>query len=213
MFSKVSRAIKTPIILVMGGPGSGKRIFSSNFHSCEHFSVGDCLRKLIYSNHPQAATVKAQMDGGKLLSDDFIRQLLLTHPTLRGAKPVLMDGFPRTSSQWDMFKTIFNSPLAVINISVSPKTMAERLLVRGRNDDKPEVIDSRITDYFANTRPLALKILSETPDSIDIHADHLTPKEVAEKGIEFLQQFGITPEEYTPLDGVRRSRFVPSCFD
>jgi adenylate kinase len=66
-------------------------------------------------------------------------------------KGVIIDGFPR--SLWQAKN--FSFPIdKVVYLKVSDKVNKERLLKRGRGDDKPELIDKRLKIYHQETEPI-----------------------------------------------------------
>jgi adenylate kinase family enzyme len=180
----------------MGGPGSGKGVLAKNLPKITHFSIGEALRNIIQNaQHPLSESFKVCIEQGKLLNDDDIFNILSTASELRKESPVLLDGFPRTPSQWNKFKQSYGLPKAVIDISVSEETMRRHLSNRGRKDDKENVIEYRINDYINNTQIMAQQILQEVVNSLVIKADSLTPEEVSEISKEFLENENLYPKE------------------
>ncbi|WP_131782166.1 nucleoside monophosphate kinase [Legionella gresilensis] len=182
------------IILLMGGPGSGKGVLAKQLPNTNHFSIGESLRTIINNpKHPKAQLFKQRIEQGKLLNDQEVIEVMNQADAFKQTKPVLLDGFPRTLMQWHLFKNYYGSPAAVIDLAVSKDIMRSRLLSRGRKDDKVDVINYRIEDYFNNTRPMANKILSETTNALRINASTLNPKEIAEITKKFLESKHIYP--------------------
>ena len=70
----------------------------------------------------------------------------------------LLDGFPRTTGQaegLDQFLAVHKMPLdGAVEMRVDEEELANRMLARGRSDDKPEVIRDRLATYRAATEPL-----------------------------------------------------------
>ncbi|STX27697.1 adenylate kinase [Legionella beliardensis] len=186
------------IILLMGGPGSGKGVLAANLSKVKHFSIGEALREIINNpKHPQAESFKQRIAQGKLLSDHEVMGVMNQSDALKQSKPVLLDGFPRTLSQWNLFRNRYGSPAAVIDLDVSKEVMQTRLLGRGRKDDQASVIQYRIADYFNNTRPMARKILSETKkdNKLSIDASNLHPDEIADIAKQFLENKNLYPKQ------------------
>ncbi len=178
----------------MGGPGSGKGVLAKNLNQMNHFSIGEALRDIINDpTHPRAALFKKQIEQGKLLDDDEIITILSNAHQLTQETPVLLDGFPRTLSQWNKLKQINGLPAAIIDLSVSEETMRNRLSNRGRIDDKVATIEYRISDYLNNTQPMAKCILQEVTPSLIIETDSSPPEKVAEKAKEFLENQRLYP--------------------
>lgn len=126
-------------ILIMGPPGAGKGTQAARIAlSCEipHISTGDIFRTEIKESSDLGKKIKSYLDTGKLVPDEVtvevIRKRLLQPDCERG---FLLDGFPRTIPQAEaldsILKTIGESGLdLVINISVAPQVLLERLTGR-----------------------------------------------------------------------------------
>jgi len=113
------------IIMLCGAPGVGKGMFSRFL--AEDFgyvkvSTGDEIRKLLhghnYTNTSQRtiSILKEHVNAGKLVPDDIIMDLLynkIKEPD--SARGVILDGFPRTVNQLQMFNQVFPIHL-VVNI-------------------------------------------------------------------------------------------------
>ena len=186
------------IILLMGGPGSGKGVLAANLSKIQHFSIGEALREIINNpKHPQAELFKHRIAQGKLLSDQEVMGVMSQADIFKHSKPVLLDGFPRTLTQRGLFKKRFGSPAAVIDLDVSKEVMQTRLLGRGRKDDQTSVIQYRIADYFNNTKPMARKILAETTkdNKLSINASNLHPEEIDDIAKTFLENKNLYPKQ------------------
>lgn len=153
-------------IVMLGAPGSGKgtqaKFIAEQFHLA-HISTGDLFRKEIASGNALGLEAKSYIDRGSLCPDsltinmlhDFLGQL----PEVRGH---IFDGVPRTIQQAEMLDGVgFPTRLPlnmVINLNVDQEEIVARMLKRAaiekRSDDTPEIIEKRISNYFAQTKPL-----------------------------------------------------------
>jgi len=170
----------------MGGPGSGKSVQAARagaaFH---HVSTGEMLRNVARNpQHPKAEYFKRLMSQGTLIPTNSLFKLLNSELTKQSGKVYLLDGFPRTLSQWDLYKQHFGLPLGVIDFHLPQQSMLERLMSRGRMDDTEAVAQSRIKEYYEQTVPVADIIKAEcrlTAHTIDadqtidqVHDDFIT---------------------------------------
>lgn len=153
-------------IVMLGAPGSGKgtqaKILAEKFNLA-HISTGDLFRKQISSGSPLGLEAKSYIDRGALCPDSLTINMLHDFLTkLPEVKGHIFDGVPRTVQQAQMldgvgFPTVLPLHL-VLNLNVDADEISRRLLKRaeieGRSDDTPEIIEKRIQNYFAQTKPL-----------------------------------------------------------
>jgi adenylate kinase family enzyme len=91
------------IILMLGGPGSGKgtqaQILARETHA-SHVSTGDLLRRAAIMGSPLGIRVKELIEAGKLVPDEIMIQVVEEIlPGLLAKGSVILDGFPRTLGQ------------------------------------------------------------------------------------------------------------------
>lgn len=144
------------VIILIGPPGSGKSTQSKlieQSNNADWVSIGQLLRAL---NRPE---LKTQMDKGELLDDDLVNSVLDKH--LRGidsSRLVVIDGFPRRSSQADWLVDFVNTTghdlKAIIHIVLDEQEARERLKLRGRSDDNDKSVDVRFEEYKRDVLPL-----------------------------------------------------------
>lgn len=159
------------VVFLMGGPGSGKSVLARKSLQCIHVSTGSLLRQVVSQNtHPQASYFAKLMRDGDLVPDQHMMDLLKQHKAFESDKLILLDGFPRTLPQFDMYRQCFGKPLAVIDLQLPRSEMYKRLVSRGRADDLPETIERRLNKYFNEILPDAERIKAECI-SFDINAN------------------------------------------
>jgi adenylate kinase len=125
-------------VIMMGPPGAGKGTQAERFarqRGVPKISTGDILREAARAGTPVGLRVKARMDGGELVDDatmiEIVRERLLRSDAARG---FVLDGFPRTVVQaeaLDRFMTERrNGSLIVVDVQVPQQELVRRLALR-----------------------------------------------------------------------------------
>ena len=149
-------------LIFLGPPGAGKGTQAQILcKTCDvpHISTGDILRAAVKAKTELGKKAEGYMSAGELVPDDLIldliRERLAQEDTANGW---LLDGFPRNVEQATflnaLLEEIGQSCEAVINLEVPDEVLVARLLSRGRNDDKEDVIRNRLVVYREQTEPL-----------------------------------------------------------
>ena len=90
-------------IVILGPAGSGKGIQSGLLTKCfniPHISTGDMLRNIFNSNDENSNALKKSLEGGSLMSDEFMFDILLRRLKEDDCKNgFILDGFPRNHDQ------------------------------------------------------------------------------------------------------------------
>ncbi|XP_033007677.1 adenylate kinase isoenzyme 5 [Lacerta agilis] len=152
------------IILVIGGPGSGKGTQSLKIaerYGFEYISVGELLRKKIHntSSNRKWSLIAKIITTGELAPQETtiteIKQRLMQIPDEEG---IVIDGFPRDVAQALSFEDQICTPDLVVFLSCSNQRLKERLMKRaeqqGRPDDNLKATQRRLTNFKQNTVPL-----------------------------------------------------------
>ncbi|XP_034977522.1 adenylate kinase isoenzyme 5 [Zootoca vivipara] len=152
------------IILVIGGPGSGKGTQSlkiADRYGFEYISVGELLRKKIHntSSNRKWSLIAKIITTGELAPQETtiteIKQRLMQIPDEEG---IVIDGFPRDVAQALSFEDQICTPDLVVFLSCSNQRLKERLMKRaeqqGRPDDNLKATQRRLTNFKQNTVPL-----------------------------------------------------------
>lgn len=145
------------MIIIFGVVGSGKteqaKRLIEKLH-CPYISTSRLIRE---KSNPEWENL---MSVGHLLPDDAIFSLL--EPVLEkidgSGQEFILDGAPRSVGQaeWLVKKIQAKqlTPTAIFHLQVSKETTMERLLARGREDDKVDIIAERFNQYENITRPV-----------------------------------------------------------
>ena len=174
--------------IFLGPPGAGKGSLAvkvAEDYKIPHISTGDIFRANIKAQTPLGVKVKAIIDSGSLVSDDLTCELVKDRLSQDDCKNgFILDGFPRTIPQAEMFEKICPD-VAVVNFQIADEIVIKRLSTRRvckacganynvitlppkkegvcdkcggeiiqRDDDKQESIMHRMDVYREQTEPL-----------------------------------------------------------
>uniref|UniRef100_A0A669P9R7 Adenylate kinase isoenzyme 5 n=1 Tax=Phasianus colchicus TaxID=9054 RepID=A0A669P9R7_PHACC len=152
------------IILVIGGPGSGKGTQSLKIaerYGFNYISVGELLRKKIHStsSNRKWSLIAKIITTGELAPQETtiteIKQRLMQIPDEEG---IVIDGFPRDVAQAISFEDQICTPDLVVFLACSNQRLKERLLKRaeqqGRPDDNLKATQRRLMNFKQNAVPL-----------------------------------------------------------
>ncbi len=141
-------------IIMIGGPGSGKSTYSEIITKkldIPHIYTGDMMRKLAKTNDQ----VKDLLAKGKFAPTDIVINAVLDRLEKPDAqKGYIFDGFPRNIEQAKAMEEKGIKYDYVIYLDVSEEEVIKRLTARGRADDKPEIIKTRLKVFEKETAPL-----------------------------------------------------------
>ncbi len=174
--------------IFLGPPGAGKGSLAvkvAEDYKIPHISTGDIFRANIKNQTPLGVKVKAIIDSGSLVSDDLTCELVKDRLSQSDCKNgYILDGFPRTIPQAEMFTKICDD-VKVVNFEIKDEIVIRRLSTRRvckacganfnvltlppkvegvcdkcggelyqRDDDKQESILHRMDVYREQTEPL-----------------------------------------------------------
>ena len=122
-------------VILFGPPGSGKGTqgdLISSRTGYPRISTGDLLRRAVEERTALGQKAEAQMNRGKLVSDDVVAELVrerLKNPDTR--RGYLLDGFPRNLEQVHCLEAMDGGRRELaIEIAVEPGVLIERLKSR-----------------------------------------------------------------------------------
>ena len=145
-------------LMLLGPPGAGKGTCAkslSEILNVPHISTGEMFRQMAEEKNPLGIEAKEKYWGnGKLVPDDVTTKLVLERLKKPDcAKGYILDGFPRTIAQAEMFgKSDFKID-SVIYFSITEEKAIERLYARricpscnnvyGLNSDKQFLLTNK----------------------------------------------------------------------
>jgi adenylate kinase len=178
-------------LVLVGPPGAGKgtqaTVLSEKL-GVPHISTGDLFRAHISNQTELGREVQEYLDSGELVPDavtnEMVRERLAQPDAVEG---FLLDGFPRNVAQagvlGEMLARDEQKLDNVLEFQVDEDVVVERLLARGRTDDKEDVIRHRQQLYRTETAPL-LDYYGPIVVSIDAVGD---VNEVSERALRALR--------------------------
>lgn len=143
------------VLILLGPPGAGKtthaKILKARF-DVPAISAAELLKQSHGRKDNMSKALKSQIDGGALLNDEGLNQLVLARVS-RGDcfNGFILDGYPTTPSQADFLsqqlqELTFPEPVVIL-LEISDQLVRDRLRRRGRSDDTPANIERRLAEY------------------------------------------------------------------
>jgi adenylate kinase len=153
-------------LILFGPPAAGKGTQAQRLveqRGMVQLSTGDMLRAAKTSGSELGHRVAEIMDRGELVSDEIVIALIEERlPEAEHAGGAIFDGFPRTVAQAEALDNMLAHRHAQIDLvlrlvvdhSQLLARIAKRFAAQGRPDDNPEVFETRLSAYAAQTAPL-----------------------------------------------------------
>lgn len=141
------------IILVVGGPGSGKGVLSDRLEKeCNvvHLSSGELLRDEVEQGTALGEQVRDIMARGELVSSALMVALMKKRMKNHPGKRVLLDGFPRSLENAYDLVNICGRPQLALHLVCDDTVLMERIMNRkgeNREDDNFKTALTRLRTY------------------------------------------------------------------
>lgn len=142
-------------VLITGPVGSGKTTQSQLL--AEYLGVclidtGNILRGLSSQETLDGKRLRETIDHGLMAPDDIVGKVVKERVEgLDCQNGFVLDGYPRTIGQLEQFDPKYD---VVFYLNIEDEVATKRILVRGRVDDKPEIIQRRLKLYHDLTEPI-----------------------------------------------------------
>jgi adenylate kinase len=173
-----------PVIVIMGAPGAGKGTQSDRIveeFGVEHVTTGDALRAN-RDMETDYGTPREYMEAGELVPDEVVNEIVTE--AVRTADGFVLDGYPRTLAQAEHLDGIADLDVVLylevddelLTRRLSGRRICEQCganyhvefdppaedgvcdecggAVIRRDDDAPEVVQTRVREYNEKTAPV-----------------------------------------------------------
>ncbi|HEX3551845.1 MAG TPA: adenylate kinase [Thermoanaerobaculia bacterium] len=149
-------------VILLGPPGAGKgtqaEVLCRRLSVCA-ISTGEMLREAVAAGNELGVRVRGIMASGELVDDATMAEVVRDRLARQDAgEGFLLDGYPRTLPQAETLAGILRdaglSLDAVLLVEVPEDELVRRTLLRGRADDREEVVRERLRVYREKTAPL-----------------------------------------------------------
>lgn len=208
-------------LILLGPPGAGKGTQSQRLverYGVPQLSTGDMLRAAVKAGTEVGRRAKAVMDAGELVSDAIVNAIVaerIAEPDC--AKGFILDGYPRTLAQADAVEEMLAERGlkldAAIELVVDDKALVGRIVKRAeealaagqsvRKDDRPDVFEERLREYYKKTAPLVgyyhAKGILRTVDGMQPIEDVTAALERIVSGLEWKRSLRRSPTEDAPI--------------
>jgi len=145
-------------VVFLGPPGAGKGTQAERFAAARgipHISTGAMLRDAVAAGTELGRKAQEFMESGALVPDEVMAGVVSERLAAADcAAGFLLDGFPRTLPQAELLAGRGVGLDHVVLFDVPAAEVERRLMGRGRSDDTPETVRTRIETYTRQTEPL-----------------------------------------------------------
>lgn len=142
-------------ILLVGAQGSGKSTQAkllAEFLNVPVISTGEIFRKLATEDSEEGRRIRGILQKGRLVDDETTSKIVEARLKETDCQAgFVIDGYPRNIEQVNFFDPNFDT---VFYLKVPESVVLERLMQRGREDDTPDLIKTRLALYYQQTEGL-----------------------------------------------------------
>jgi adenylate kinase len=113
--------MKSLNFVLIGPPGSGKGTQAELLREKNgfvHYSTGEVFRDHIRRKTPVGAKVEEYVTSGKLVPDDVVLEVVNAFMAENAGKPILFDGFPRTTPQAEGLDKVLGQNKLTVDLAV-----------------------------------------------------------------------------------------------
>ena len=154
-------------IILFGAPGCGKGTQAARLaehYDLYHISTGEVIRSEIQRGTELGKSMEGYISRGELAPDSIVVEMVRDFMRTHNDKGAIFDGFPRTTTQAEIFDKMLEEMGAKVDVmvymDVPEEELVRRILLRGKDsgrkdDSSEEVIRNRIEVYRQQTAIVA----------------------------------------------------------
>jgi len=163
-------------VVMLGPPGAGKGTQAERLaqrRRLPRISTGDILREAVQMKTPLGSVAKADMDAGRLVSDDVMIGIVQERLNRDDARHgFVLDGFPRTVEQASALDRMMDGrgPLVVLDVVVPEDALIKRLAFRRICD---RCGTNAAVDSTGSCQKCGGALVARTDDGVDVVRDRL----------------------------------------
>ncbi len=154
-------------IVFFGMQGSGKgtqgQILAEK-KALTTFETGAELRKIMTESSELGQKVKGMVEKGELVTNAIVMEIVENFLQNHEGERILFDGIPRSMMQKETFDALLHSKgrdVFGVFLTIPREEAIARMLLRGRADDTPEIMERRLKNYDTETLPVIEKYEAE----------------------------------------------------
>ena len=155
--------MSAPNLIILGPQGSGKTTQAELLAKTFGFALlgaGDALREIAQEDTELGKKVRQTINvEGRLVEPELISKVIKEKvAAVAEDRGLILDGYPRSLAQYELFKKFWpetgRGDYQVLFIELSDDEAVKRLTERGRRDDTPAAIRTRLQSFYAETMPV-----------------------------------------------------------
>ncbi len=184
-------------------PGSGKSTLAtalSDMFGVRLINAGNVARDQAKTD-PEVAAALASGQFAPKEKMNAAMKLLITKAVL-GGETIVLEGYPRYKEQLDDLLAVAGDRVYFVRLDCNDGVATGRMLNRKRGDDKPDIIERRLLEFWIDTYPIFTRLTSVVSIPIGTQLDALNGAInhlVAQGALKWNSQEAVLQESQSPI--------------